>query len=533
MSRRKKAHLSIVDLKGAGISKKSSGKGGDFTILEIPDALQVIAPTSGQGDKWFSFWDKKYLTVGLVDADDSPVRDESIELQMTLSTKEKPSLSYRTDSVGLYRGAYWFKFPRPNFLGTLRLEIHGVGDSSIAKIHREIDCAPSNGYEPSLKLREGTPKAQGKGANDMDSAGAAGGRAGAGSGSGSSSIASQKRSRHQRGDAESEEDSVASKSSRSTTASRSSRSSRSSRILEKEKPAPAETKKRLVSISEVVGTKKLPSRSPQSLPPLPEEMPVLPYPSIINLKSVSISSRILRQVGDDDQKNIQLSKCVPSIALPRSLVVALLDDQARVNTYRIQELAKETSRKSSKSKSPRSKCAPPFISSPSAQDLLQSVAQRCKQIDAGHLLKLMGWAFELYFEQFILYAEEKQWYKAYLSAITRQKEPFAAHFGPIYLLRLVVVLVNGMNRLSTEESGGSDPSDAATAVTKGVVSAVAGAGAGARDKASASASSKEAETTALRNSKAAVRIMDAAKQKLVDMLKFITAELDEASHFLF
>lgn len=176
------------------------------------------------------------------------------------------------------------------------------------------------------------------------------------------------------------------------------------------------------------------------LPPLLDEIKVN---EIFNFPNEPLGSDALNRPMD----SMDLSGQLFQFTIPSNLVLALLDDQARVDIY-----STETS--TTKYTSIRNQPSVHEILL-RVQESIAKIGKRCDDYVFDHLQS----CFELEFENSLLYKEETLWIQKELQQCKEEKIPFLSAYGAVYLLRFVVFLIVNVTHITTPvvHSSGMNP----------------------------------------------------------------------------
>ncbi len=138
-----------------------------------------------------------------------------------------------------------------------------------------------------------------------------------------------------------------------------------------------------------------------------------------------------------------------SITLPQSLTLAALDDETRVKTNAILH----SEGRLSTLDEPHTL----YYNRPTSNQLFLKLANRMSHVvDAADIVNQLRLLFEYCFEDWILYAEEKDLLKSKLSQIKSDKLKFGDHFGPYYYLRFIMFFILLADTVTSEgDNGGS------------------------------------------------------------------------------
>lgn len=130
------------------------------------------------------------------------------------------------------------------------------------------------------------------------------------------------------------------------------------------------------------------------------------------------------------------------VPLSSALLMALMRDRESIVPQLIAEFKQQC-------RSHRKIPHPPIrqrLQQPTVAQLLEQLRNRCAALNfSGDSLQkylfFLQCSFELYFEDMLLYTEEKNAYSRSLDRTRERGQPFSNSFGAIYLLRLVVFLI--------------------------------------------------------------------------------------------
>lgn len=174
--------------------------------------------------------------------------------------------------------------------------------------------------------------------------------------------------------------------------------------------------------------------------PVPGGGPRLSHKSRIE-RSASSSAGSESLVKTSLQQIVKVKGPILEISLPVSLTVALLDDRANVDSGKLE--MSPIDRISGAVNEAES------MMSTTVTDLLNKVQLRAKHsiAECDVLILRIRQLFECLFETSILYSSERAAMKQELSRIRAERLNFADHFGGIYLLRLLILIVTGADSI--------------------------------------------------------------------------------------
>lgn len=250
--------------------------------------------------------------------------------------------------------------------------------------------------------------------------------------------------------------------------------------------------------------------------PIPDDLPVLPYPH----------NHVVHAMHDTIERpgsSCTVSGPSLSVTFPSSLINALRDDKARVCAFRLagQQLPDI------------------FYDQPSANEFLGRLQSRYKNTEILNIFEQLKLVFELYFEDSILYTEEKSSFEAKLDSLKKQKKPFISSFGTIYLLRLTILIATSVDCVGADDfhrqcrsSSSSSPSSSSSSqVVTSSGSSRSGGSSSSSD--SVPASSSSAQSSLARRSAINSKLFNASVPKLQEVVDAVVAEMAQAAHFLF
>jgi MRG len=256
--------------------------------------------------------------------------------------------------------------------------------------------------------------------------------------------------------------------------------------------------------------------------------PRLSYKSRIE-RSATSSAATETSSKTNLQQIVKVKGPILEISLPISLTVALLDDRANVDSGKLEVLPASGSVSEADS-----------MMSSTVTELLNKVHLRAKHsiAECDVLILRIRQLFECLFETSILYSSERAAMKQQLNQIRADRMNFADHFGGIYLLRLLILIVTGADSIYPssepvihEDLGLSEP----CAVSTSAASDAAKSGEMALEGSapSSSASSLISQSSKLRRSAIMSKHHKMEFYKFQEVIDCALKELDESAHTIF
>lgn len=256
--------------------------------------------------------------------------------------------------------------------------------------------------------------------------------------------------------------------------------------------------------------------------------PRLSYKSRIE-RSASSSAVPETSGKTNSQQIVKVKGPILEISLPISLTVALLDDRANVDSGKSEVFPASGAANEADS-----------MMSSTVTELLNKVHLRAKHCiaECDVLILRIRQLFECLFETSILYSSERVAMKQHLSQIRSDRQNFADHFGGIYLLRLLILIVTGADSIYPssepvihEDLGLSEPFTVSTSAASDALKS--GEMAVEENVSSSSASSLISQSSKLRRSALMNKHHKMEFYKFQEVIDCALKELDESAHTIF
>lgn len=139
---------------------------------------------------------------------------------------------------------------------------------------------------------------------------------------------------------------------------------------------------------------------------------------------------------------------VVKIVLSWTLVVALMDDKARIETFFSLRNLEYDMRPLDQSRSNAQR--------PTVNELFHKLQHKMSSTsDCSNIVQHLRNSFEFFFEKNVLYIEEREMYKTKIDSIRSAHCKYGDNFGPIYFLRFLVFFVTAADETSFDESAAS------------------------------------------------------------------------------
>lgn len=223
------------------------------------------------------------------------------------------------------------------------------------------------------------------------------------------------------------------------------------------------------------------------------------------------------------------------ITIPAALVIALLDDRARVDSEVLGPI------KACKTSDVLEESATKL--SLTVSELLNKVQQRAKHsiADCDVVILRVRQLFECLFESCILYVPERLSHKQKIQQLKAEKQNFADYFGGIYLLRLLVLIVTGADSIYPQSSDSVRMEDTAphdvtsTSVSSALDETVSGVYdvSGTESSTAVSSPTGISQSSKLRRSAVMNKHHKNEFYKFQEVIDCALRELDESAHVIF
>jgi hypothetical protein len=403
--------------------------------------LPKTLPSNPAQKNWFAFDSKGYHAFGIFESDGTLVLRPDIQVCMTLSQDDNDD--FISDPASQQKGIYWFQCVKPTDAGNMKVQVDTIQhQDEVARLTCEIEV--------------------------MDSASDKGSK-----NTGRKSI----------------ESSTSRKDETLQSEGTTPRSSRKRRAQDEPPTDDAVTPcSTPISESQVVLKGNTSSESCDKVALSALDIPSEPYPCNDAIEPI----RRLERVSNPGM--VALKDGTLHLSVPQALAIVLFDDRAHV-----QSIANCASR----SDQLRFGNSTYYTNTPTVNDLIIYFGTKCKISETSDVLDFVEGTFEYFFEDALLYTEERYWLRPKIADIQKSNgKSFLTSFGPIMLLRHIMFL--------------------SATVDKSYVGS-----------ADALGDSSQAIAVGDRKSSSMQKLLKASAEKMHDVLQFILKELDEMAHYLF
>ena len=463
----------------------------------LPDTLRRLTPPEHAMELWFDF-SKLWHPIGLFDAVGKLIiSKQSLTMEISNQPSSKDEIKPKAFSATALsaKGIYWFAVPNPYVGGTFTYKFTSAGSNTL--IHKaEID---DGNIVTSQKARNSSPDAS---ATKLI-------------------LGSAKAKPKKESAAPLKEINLLKDDNYEEPQTKKQKVQSAPEVIRDNGPR--------IRVVKAAGSGRSGGIGGSSSPvPVHGGGPRLSYKSRIE-RSASSSAEHETSAKISLQQIVKVKGPILEISLPISLTVALLDDRANVDSRKLEVIPASGAASEADS-----------MMSPTVTDLLNKVHLRAKHsiAECDVLILRIRQLFECLFETSILYSSERAAMKQQLSQFRADRLNFADHFGGIYLLRLLVLIVTGADSIYPssepvihEDLGLSESSAVSASATSDALKS--GELALEESAPSSSTSSLISQSSKLRRSAITSKHHKTEFYKFQEVIDCTLKELDESAHTIF